>query len=157
MSDILGDPVKSRPPLKWRLWMLSRARAPSGSLREPLGALLWVGRSTGGIGTRCRESCQGASSGIQLFSRPLCAAFLTVETTASLFGSIIEIFCVYVLCWRPIIWSSLIFELLALKKKKEVIIKFGVDIDIGLCFYQQIIAEEINVPLMCVFTKFTIG
>lgn len=47
-------------------------------------------------------------------------------------------------------WNSIIFELLALKKM-EVIIKFGVDVDIGLCFYQQIIGEEINVCIYQIY------
>lgn len=103
------------PPSSGGSGVLSRVRVPSVgpfvSLSEPCSGWGGAQEALGSTG----NPAEGAP-GIQLLSRPRSAAFLTVETTANLFGSITEFFCVYVLRWRPIIWSSIVFELLALKK-----------------------------------------
>lgn len=73
-------------------------RAINGSLHELfLAAAPGEGRNTGGMWHPMRGVLLSAS-GIQLFSRLLGIAFLTVETTGNFFRSIIEFFCVYVLC-----------------------------------------------------------
>lgn len=77
------------------------------------------------------------------------AAFLTGETTTDLFENHWIFLCLCSLLKSRLHKGQLLLNcLLLLLFLKREIIKCGVDVGINICFYQQVIAEEINV---CVY------
>lgn len=82
----------------------------------------------------CAEFCSVVFA-IKLFFYFFGLVFLIVGTIVNLFKRIVEFFCVYIFFWRLDLYFWIVYLKEIKKKKKEMVIEFGVDVVIDIGFY----------------------